>query len=346
MKKYLQLVRENIRELKPYSSARHEFTGEAKIQLDANENPYEYHGYNRYPDPLQKKLKDKIGRLKGIAPESIFIGNGSDEAIDILTRIFCTPGRDAVHIPQPTYGMYRVSADINDVAVHTTMLTEDFEIDADQLLENVRENDHILWLCNPNNPTGNIHDPQKLRYILSRFPGIVVVDEAYIDFSSEPSMISMIPDHPNLVVLQTFSKAWGLAGMRIGMAFAQPWIIRYMNAVKPPYNINSYTQEYVLDQLEEVDAVRREVSQILLERQKVAEFLRSLDSVQKVFPSEANFILFRIDQSQRIFDQLTEQGIVIRNRNHEPLCKDCLRVTIGTPEENEILMKQLKILNK
>lgn len=346
MNKYLPLVRENIRQLKPYSSARHEFTGEAKIQLDANENPFEYHGYNRYPDPLQKRLKEKLSRLKGISAEHIFLGNGSDEAIDILTRIFCTPGRDAVHIPLPTYGMYRVSADINDVAVHTTLLTDDFEIDADQLLGNIRENDHILWLCHPNNPTGNSHDPQKLRYLLDRFPGIVVVDEAYIDFSSEPSMISLIPDYPNLVVLQTFSKAWGLAGMRIGMAFAQPWIIRYMNAVKPPYNINSYTQEYVLDRLDEVDVVRREVSQILSERLRMAEFLQSLPAVEKVFPSEANFILFRIEESQRIFDELTSEGIVIRNRNHEPLCKDCLRVTIGTPEENDILMKQLKLLTK
>jgi|SRR5690625_40101 len=343
---YQKLVRENIRNLKPYSSARHEFTGVANIQLDANENPFQYHGYNRYPDPLQNKLKEKIGQMKGISTDSIFLGNGSDEAIDILTRIFCTPGRDAIHIPVPTYGMYRVSADINDVGVNTTFLDENFELKSEDILNNAKPNDHILWLCNPNNPSGNIQDPQEVMSLLEHFRGIVVVDEAYIDYSSEPSMISLIADHANLVVLQTFSKAWGLAGMRIGMAFAQPWIIDYMNAVKPPYNVNSYTQAYVLKELDDAENIRREVSVILQEREKLAEFLKSLDAVQKVYPSEANFILFKIKNSQFIFEELREAGIVIRNRNHEPGCEDCLRVTIGTPEENEILKKHLKNLTK
>lgn len=342
--KYQNLVRENIRNLKPYSSARHEFTGVANIQLDANENPFQYHGYNRYPDPLQNKLKERISEMKGISADSIFLGNGSDEAIDILTRIFCTPGRDAIHVPVPTYGMYRVSADINDVEVNTSRLGENFELDSDVVLSHKKDNDHILWLCNPNNPTGNIHNPREILQLLENFPGIVVVDEAYIDYSSEPSMISLIPEHPNLVVLQTFSKAWGLAGMRIGMAFAQPWIIHYMNAVKPPYNINSYTQAYVLKQLDDAENIRREVSVILQEREKLAQFLNALEGVQKVYPSESNFILFKIENSQYIFEKLREEGIVIRNRNHEPGCENCLRVTIGTPEENEILKKHLKNL--
>lgn len=344
--KYYQLVRDNIKNLVPYSSARHEFTGEAKVHLDANENPNDYHVYNRYPDPLQMKLKKKLSRLKAVAPESIFIGNGSDEAIDILIRIFCNPGQDAIHVLEPTYGMYRVAADINDVQVNTTMLTESFDIDRDQLLDNVRPHDRILWICSPNNPTGNLQDQQIIIDLLRNFPGIVVVDEAYIDFSNEPSMVNIIPDFPNLVVLQTFSKAWGMAGLRCGMAFASPWIIRLMNAVKPPYNVNEYTQRYITGLLDDTVSMRKEVSRILQERDRVIQFLESLEAVTDVFPTDANFVLFRIQNSQEIFAGLKAAGIVVRNRHTTPLCQDCLRVTIGTESENTLFMKQLKILTK
>lgn len=343
---YYKLVRDNIRNLIPYSSARHEFAGHAKIHLDANENPFDYHMYNRYPDPLQTALKKKISLLKGVSPGSIFLGNGSDEAIDVLIRIFCNPGQDAIHILEPTYGMYRVAADINDVEVHSTMLTESFDIDEEQLMDNIRPNDRILWICSPNNPSGNIQDQQIIINILNQFDGIVVVDEAYIDFSKEASMVSLLKDYQNLVVLQTFSKAWGLAGLRCGMAFSPPWINRLMNAVKPPYNVNEFTQKYVSEQLDDADTVRKEVSKLLQERDRVFHFLESLESVLDVFPTEANFILFRIQNSQDIFRALREQGIVIRNRHNDPLCSNCLRVTIGTESENDQFIKQLKILTK
>jgi len=343
---YYKLVRDNIKNLVPYSSARHEYSGHARVHLDANENPFDYHMYNRYPDPLQTTLKKKISLLKGVPTESIFLGNGSDEAIDVLIRIFCSPGLDAIHILEPTYGMYRVAADINDVEVHSTMLTETFEIDEEQLLDNIRPNDRILWICSPNNPSGNIQDQQIIINILNRFNGIVVVDEAYIDFSKEASMVSLLKDYQNLVVLQTFSKAWGLAGLRCGMAFSASWINGLMNAVKPPYNINEFTQRYVNERLDEADSVRKEVSKLLQERDRVFHFLESLESVDDVFPTEANFILFRIQNSQEIFRALRDQGIVIRNRNNVPLCRDCLRVSIGTESENDQFMKQLKILTK
>lgn len=344
--KYLPLVRENIRKLKPYSSARHEFSGEARVHLDANENPFDYHGYNRYPDPMQTTLKKKISALKGTPEDTIFLGNGSDEAIDLLIRIFCTPGEHSIHVPEPTYGMYRVSADIHHVGVNTTLLTEDFQIDEEKLLENLRPEDHILWLCSPNNPSGNSLRPKAILRILDRFGGIVAVDEAYIDFSSEASMISLLREYPNLVVLQTFSKAWGMAGMRIGMAFAQPWIIDLMNKVKSPYNINTYTQEYAIERLSEIEGMRKEVSLILQERQRVFEFLESVDKVEKVFPSDANFILFRVENSQKLFENLRENGVVIRNRNTQPLCRDCLRVSIGTKEENDLFIKYMKLFTK
>lgn len=344
--KYYNLVRDNIKKLVPYSSARHEFSGEAKVHLDANENPNDYHVYNRYPDPLQSDLKKKLGKLKGVSTDSIFIGNGSDEAIDVLIRIFCTPGQDAIHVLEPTYGMYRVAADINDVVVHTSLLSESFEIDLEQLLDNIQPNDRILWICSPNNPTGNLQDQQIIIDLLRRFPGIVVVDEAYIDFSNEASMVNLIQDFPNLVVLQTFSKAWGMAGLRCGMAFASPWIITLMNSVKPPYNVNEFTQRFLSELVKDTVAVRKEISRILQERDKVQQFLQSLDAVTDVFPSDANFILFRIENSQIIFKGLKEAGIVIRNRHTTPLCRDCLRVTIGTESENALFMKQLKILTK
>lgn len=344
--KYYKLVRDNIRKLVPYSSARHEFSGQALVQLDANENPYEYHMYNRYPDPLQASLKKKLARLKGVPEESVFIGNGSDEAIDIIIRIFCSPGMDGIHILEPTYGMYRVAADINDVEVHSTLLTDRFEIDKDLLLDNIRDNDRVLWICSPNNPTGNIMDQHTIIDILRRFDGIVVIDEAYIDFSVEISMVSILEEHPNLIVIQTFSKAWGLAGLRCGMAFAAPWIIRLMNSVKPPYNVNAFTQNYIAGQLDEVDSVRREVSKLIQERHRVFEFLKSIDSVSDVFPTDANFILFRIENSHEIFTALQQNGVIIRNRNNDPLCKGCLRVTIGTESENDLFIKQMKILTK
>lgn len=344
--KYISLVRDNIKNLKPYSSARHEFSGHADIFLDANENPNDHHIYNRYPDPLQTRLKRKISAVKGVKEESIFLGNGSDEAIDILFRIFCEPGKDSVISIEPSYGMYRVAADINNVKIKNVSLTPDFELDVDAILAVAEKSDKILWLCSPNNPSGNTLNPQMILELLDKFPGMIVVDEAYIDFSNEVSMKSFVPERQNLIILQTFSKAWGLAGLRIGMAFAQQWIIEIMNAVKPPYNINSYSQDFVLNQLRKIDDVRKEISKIKQERGRLIERLEELDIVEKIYPSEANFLLIKCKDARNVFKSLQEKGVIVRDRSSVPLCEGCLRVTIGTERENEVFLKEMKILDK
>ncbi|MCB0571669.1 MAG: histidinol-phosphate transaminase [Phaeodactylibacter sp.] len=335
------LVRENILRLTPYSSARSEYEGRAEIFLDANENPFDT-GYNRYPDPLQRELKAKISALKGVAPEHIFLGNGSDEAIDLLTRIFCEPGVSHVITLPPTYGMYRVSADIADVAVKEVPLDKNFQPDVEAILAAADSHSRLLFLCSPNNPTANSFALEKVKRLAERFPGIVVVDEAYIDFSGQPGCISLLRDYPRLVVLQTFSKAWGLAGIRLGLAFASEEVIALFNKVKPPYNISQLTQEAALKALENRQQQQEWIQQILGQRALLAQFLSGLPFVQHVYPSDANFLLVKVDNPRGIYDFLVQRGIIVRDRSRVALCEGCLRITVGRPEENEQLFRVLE----
>ncbi|GAA5220293.1 histidinol-phosphate transaminase [Membranihabitans marinus] len=345
-KDFVQLVRPNIAALTPYSSARHEFTGHADIYLDANENPFSHHRWNRYPDPFQSALKNKLIEIKKCAVDEIFIGNGSDEAIDLLIRIFCEPGVDQIVTVEPTYGMYRVAADINNVAVNRQTLNPDYSLDIDTVLAHTTSADKILFLCSPNNPTGNAIDADVLLRGIKGFHGIVVIDEAYIDFSSQPSMIQYIESCPNLVILQTFSKAWGLAGLRMGMAFGPAWIIRLMNAVKPPYNINSYSQEIALQSLSKLEEVQDEIATIIEGRNQLRDFLVNHPSVLEVYPSDANFLLFKCIGAKSLFEYLRTEGIVIRDRSNVVLCEDCLRLTVGSPEENKIFIERMNNYNQ
>lgn len=335
------LVRPNIRRLTPYSSARSEFKGKAEVFLDANESPYDT-GYNRYPDPLQWKLKQAISTLKGIAPEHLFLGNGSDEAIDLLLRIFCEPGADHIITLPPTYGMYRVSADISNVAVKEIPLRPgSFQPDAEAVLAEVNAHSKLLFICSPNNPTGNSIRPGLIRELAKGFPGIVVVDEAYIDFSAQESVINLIPEFPNLVVLQTFSKAWGMAGIRLGMAFASEEIIGYFNKVKPPYNINQLTQEAALKALDRQKEQEAQVQQLLGQRTLLQQYLGGLPFVERIYPSDANFLLVKVEDPTGIYDYLVDRGIIVRDRSRVTLCEGCLRITVGTPEENERIFRAL-----
>jgi len=338
------IIRPNIKDLVPYSSARDEFTGEAKVFLDANENSLGsplLKWYNRYPDPHQQALKEKLSHIKGIAPAHIFLGNGSDEAIDILYRAFCEPGRHNVVICPPTYGTYEVSAHINDVAVRKVPLTEAFQLDLEAMEAAVDADTRIIWLCSPNNPTGNSLDRGDIEMILNNFDGIVVVDEAYINFSRHRSFIPDLADYPNLVVLQTLSKAWGLAALRVGMAFASTDIIGIMNRIKPPYNINEAAQQLASDALEEVEQVNEMISILVTERDRLAAALETHPLVQHVYPSDANFLLVKVNGGRKVYDFLLTQGIVVRDRSTTPGCSDCIRITVGTPTENEILLRAL-----
>lgn len=339
------LVRENIKQLVPYSSARSEFKGIAEVFLDANENPFDT-GFNRYPDPLQWKVKEKISELKGVKKEQIFLGNGSDEAIDLLIRIFCEPKKDQILILPPTYGMYQVSAAISDVEIIEIPLSPDFQPIPQQILATTKAQSKLLFLCSPNNPTGNSFDENLIKEILENFPGIVVIDEAYIDFSSQQSWNRFIGKYPNLVVMQTFSKAWGLAGIRLGMAFASEEIISLFNKVKPPYNINQLTQEKVLQALENQAQTEKWIAQLLEERRKLSANLAKIDWVQQIFPSDANFILAKVDDPNAVYDYLIQEKIIIRNRSKVLMCEGCLRITIGTPEENMNLLKALEKYSK
>lgn len=336
-----KLVRPNILSLKPYSSARDEFSGEASVFLDANENPYNQ-PYNRYPDPTAKKLKSRISGLKNIKPNQIFIGNGSDEAIDLLIRIFCEPGRDEIISIDPSYGMYKVCADINAVKFTQVTLTSDFQPDVEKILELTSKSSKLLFLCSPNNPTANSFDEDKVLELISEFPGIVIVDEAYIDFSQKPSLIRFLGQYENLVLLQTLSKAWGLAGVRLGMAFGHPKIISLMNKVKYPYNINILTQQIVLEKLQSVEQKNDWVKNILEGRDYLAKELLSFSMVQKVFPSDSNFLLVKVDEPGRLFNYLIKYGIVVRDRSSATLCANCLRITAGTQEENQALLDCMK----
>lgn len=337
------LVRKKILTMKPYSSARDEFKGEAEVFLDANENPYPS-PYNRYPDPLQRQVKEKLAALKEVSPEQIFLGNGSDEAIDLLIRAFCEPNQDSILITEPTYGMYSVCADVNAVNVQQVLLTPDFDLDLDAFPNTFDASTKILFLCSPNNPTGNLLNRDKILEVLKRFYGLVVIDEAYIDFADSRSFIHELDKYPHLVVLQTFSKAWGLAGLRLGMCFASPAVINILNKIKYPYNVNSRTQDLALDALE--NAYRKDiwVDEILTQRDKLIKALRSLKVVDKIFHTDANFVLVRVKDAPATYHYLMDKGIVVRDRSRVTLCYNCIRITVGTPQENEALISALKEL--
>ncbi len=338
------IVRSNVLHLKPYSSARDEFQGKAEIFLDANENPFDS-AYNRYPDPLQPELRDQIATLKKIDPERLALGNGSDEIIDLLFRIFCTPGVDNVIIPQPTYGMYKVSAAINEIEVREPLLSEDFDINESAIKQSIDQKSKILFLCSPNNPTGNVLSVKKIEELLLYFSGIVVVDEAYIDFAESQSLTTLLDKYPNLVILQTLSKAWGLAGLRIGIGFASKEIVSFINKIKPPYNISSASAQGALQAIVNTKNKNEFVQTLIKERERMELAINNFPFVQRVFPSQANFLLVRMDNARNCYAHLLEYGIVVRDRSNVILCEDCLRITIGTPSQNVKLLDALKRFN-
>ncbi len=337
-----KLLRPNIARLAPYSSARNEYSGHtARVFLDANENPYNT-PFNRYPDPLQTELKQAIERVKGVPADYTFLGNGSDEAIDLLYRCFCRPGVDNVVAIEPTYGMYKVCADINDVEYRPVLLDNDYQVKASQLLSAADKATKLIWICSPNNPTGNNIMREEIESVVQQFQGIVVVDEAYSDFSHERPLRYDLPKYPNLVVLNTLSKAWGCAAIRLGMAFAAPDIIGVMNKVKYPYNINLLTQQQALKALSDPFQIDRWVNMLLQERERMMEAFRELPICEKVYPTEANFFLTKVSDAQAIYNYLVEEGIIVRNRSRVRLCQNCLRITIGTRSENTDLIGALR----
>lgn len=340
-----ELLRPNIRQLVPYSSARDEFKGEASIFLDANENSLGSpltKWYNRYPDPLQWKVKEKLQEIKGVPPTQIFLGNGSDECIDVLVRAVCEPGVDNIIICPPTYGMYQVSADINNVTVKKVPLTAAFQLDLPAIEQAIDDHTKIIFLCSPNNPTGNSLLKEDVEVLLNNYFGLVVMDEAYINFSRHRSYAADLVDYPQLVVMQTLSKAWGLAALRVGMAFASEEIIAVMNKVKPPYNINQASQELVLKALEEVGQVNDMIQLIVQEREQLAVQLSKLSIVEFVHPSDANFLLVKVKEARKVYEAMLNKGIVLRDRSNVTLCEGCLRITVGTPVENNALILALK----
>jgi histidinol-phosphate aminotransferase len=339
-----KIIRPNIKQLEPYSSARDEFSGAASIFLDANENSYGSplpRNYNRYPDPLQRKLKDKIAGIKGVPAPHIFLGNGSDECIDLLYRAFCNPGEDNVIVCPPTYGMYEVSAHINDVSPRKVSLTEYFQLDLDGIAAAVDGHTKLIFLCSPNNPTGNSLYREDVELILNNFEGLVVIDEAYINFSQQKSFIGELTEYPNLVVMQTLSKAWGLAALRIGMIFSSLPVVEVLNKIKPPYNINQASQELALEALENIGQVNAWILRLVAERNKLASALTALPLVESIYPSDANFLLVKMKQSRKIYETLVEQGIIVRDRGRVILCEGCLRITVGTEPENAALLKAM-----
>jgi histidinol-phosphate aminotransferase len=339
------LLRPHIAKLQPYTSARDEYTGKEGIFLDANENPFGSitdQDFNRYPDPYQSALKAEIAKIKQVRPTQIFLGNGSDEAIDLLYRAFCTPGKDNVILLPPTYGMYEVSANINEVETRKVALTEEFQLQPELILAAADERSKILFICSPNNPSANKVKREDVLFLLKNFKGLVVVDEAYIDFSDEPSFTTELDHFPNLLVMQTFSKAWGLASLRLGMAFASEEIIRILNKIKPPYNISGLTQDTVLAAITDKFKVDSMIKEILTEREFLRSSLESLPFVQKIHPSHANFFLVKLPRANQVYDQLIEEKVIVRNRAKVLLCDDCLRITVGTRAENEVLLAALK----
>lgn len=335
-------VRENIKKLAPYSSAREEYSGKEGIFLDANENPFGTH--NRYPDPYQKALKERLAELKHVSPNRIFVGNGSDEVIDLAFRIFCDPLKDKALTFTPTYGMYEVAANINAVELVKIPLTTDFQIDIEAVRPYLAD-EHIklIFICSPNNPSGNLLNVNDIEYILQSFSGIVIIDEAYIDFASQPSFIQKLDQYPHLIVSQTLSKARGLAGLRVGLAFMSEEILLYYNKVKPPYNVNSESQKIALETLDNEDIFIKNLQLLLSEREKMVESLRSLRFVKRIYPSDANFLLVEVEDANKIYEQLIDNKIVIRNRHS--VVNNCIRITVGSPEENQKLLSILNSLN-
>lgn len=339
------ILRQNIKNLTPYSSARDEYQGEASVFLDANENAFGSpldEAYNRYPDPLQYNVKKRLSSIKGVPIPNIFLGNGSDEAIDILFRSFCKPGVDNVILVPPTYGMYEVSANINDIATKKVPLTEDFQLNLEGIAEAIDEHTKLIFICSPNNPTGNSINRDDVETLLANFDGIVVVDEAYINFSRQKTFIQELTEYANLVILQTLSKAWGLAGLRVGMAFASEEIIEVMNKVKPPYNINEASQQLALKALNNVDQVNNWIKETLAQRDFLVLELKKFEFVLDIYPSDANFILVKTSDPKSIYNFLVEKGIIVRDRSKIDLCAGCLRITVGTPDENKILIETLQ----
>ena len=337
-----QLVRPNIWSLAPYSSARDEYSGkEAHVFLDANESPYNA-PYDRYPDPLQRELKERLSKIKGVPADMIFLGNGSDEAIDLVYRIFCEPGRDNVVSICPTYGMYQVCADINNIECRQVLLDEHFQFQASKLLAACDAHTKVIWLCSPNNPTGNSLNRDELLKVIEQFQGIVVVDEAYIDFAQQLSLRQELATHPNLIILQTMSKAWASAAIRLGMAFASKEIISIYNKVKYPYNVNLLTQQQAMEMLSDPYEIDKWVKLLLQERSRLIQAFMELPVCQQIFPTDANFFLARMTDAQKIYDYLVDKGIIVRNRSRIKLCDNCLRITIGTRSENNELLAALR----
>ncbi len=341
MKPLEQLLRPNILNLKPYSSARSEYTGETGVFLDANENPFNA-PYNRYPDPFQRKLKVKIGKLKQVDPSGIFLGNGSDEPIDLVYRAFCEPGKDNAVSIDPTYGMYQVAADVNNVEFRKVLLTDDFHLDVNALLAATDNNSKLLFLCSPNNPTGNCFKHEDIQNLLIGFNGIVILDEAYVDFAPGKSFLPKLAQYPNLIILQTFSKAWGMAGIRLGMAFAKPEIINVLSKIKYPYNLNILTQQKALELIDDSEQTNKWVATLLKERETLTSEVMNLPFVTKIYPSDANFILIKAHEPKKIYNFLVEKQIIIRDRSSVSLCAGCLRITVGSAGENKLLVEALK----
>lgn len=338
-----KLVRPNVAALKPYSSARDEFQtlGREMIFLDANENPND-NGLNRYPDPQQNKLKEKLSEVKNIPAANILLGNGSDEVLDLIFRAFCEPGEDNIISLPPTYGMYKVLADINNIENREVLLNHDFQPDVTAILNQVNDRTRIIFLCSPNNPSGNSFETDRIKKILENFSGLVVIDEAYIDFSEEESWGKRLQQYPNLIITQTFSKAYGKAGIRLGILYASEGIIRILNKIKPPYNVNQLTQNEALKCLNELDLVSSQISDLLKERTLLIEVLLEVNFITTIYKSDANFLLIEVDDANKRYDQLIHKGIVVRNRSNQPLCNNCLRITVGTKPENRKLISALK----
>ncbi len=339
------IIRENIKNLLPYSSARDEFRGETGVFLDANENPFN-DPYNRYPDPSQLKVKERLAVVKGVKPEEIFIGNGSDEAIDLLIRAFCEPHSDNIVSIHPSYGMYKVAADINAVEFRSVLLNEDFSINISSILKSVDKRTKIIMLCSPNNPTGNILDNNLIIKLIESFNGLIMVDEAYIDFTGQPGLLHYLPNFPNLVILQTFSKAWGMAALRIGTAFASADIIKVLNKIKYPYNVNKLSQQIALESLMNINEKDKRVKEIILQREILKNKLYEFKIIKKIYPSDANFLLVKVEEARKLYIYLTDYQIIVRDRSKVELCEGCLRITVGSNAENISLLNALAKFEK
>jgi len=341
------LVRDNVKALKPYSSARDEYkdTSDNMVFLDANENPFNT-GFNRYPDPQQNRVKDILATQKEILKENILLGNGSDEVLDLIFRTFCNPSIDNIITLPPTYGMYEVLANVNAVDIIKVNLSENFQPQVDKILDSITKNSKVLFLCSPNNPSGNSFNPIEVERLLKKFKGIVVIDEAYIDFSEQKSWLQRLEEFPNLIVTQTLSKAYGMAGIRLGICYASQEIISILNKIKPPYNVNSLTQEKAIEQLLKTSVLEHQIFAIKYQREVLEIEIEKLDFVKKIYPSDANFLLVKVDDANKRYNQLIAKGIVIRNRTTQPLCENCIRITVGTKQENEKLIEVLQLISK